>query len=181
MKSRYVNWRDEDTRFHWEFVGAELVYDRELERLSQCPHGNAEQGYCHDCACYPDDKRQDNRPAMNFAYPLFCEPDEEKIAKVCEETACTVVLNLQDDSYYLALTGCGMDFSQSIALAYIIADGCIEWSMLENVYISGPFSVTEEDYRIILDEMERQLTISIANKTQKLKEVMKQQQKILAA
>jgi hypothetical protein len=118
---------------------------------------------------------------MNFAYPLFCEPDEEKIAKVCEETACTVVLNLQDDSYYLALTGCGMDFSQSIALAYIIADGCIEWDMLGDIYISGAFSVTEEDFQIVLNEMERQLRISIDNNKHKLKEVTKQQQKILAA
>lgn len=108
---------------------------------------------------------------MNFAYPLFSEPDEEKITKVCEETACTVVYNLQDDNYYLVLTGGGMDMSQSIALAYIIADGCIEWDMLENVYISGAFSVSEEDYRIILKEMERQLAISINNQTRKLEEV----------
>ena len=181
MKSRYVNWRDDDTRRNWDFVGAELVYDRELKKLSQCPHGNAEREYCDECKCYPDDSRQDNRPAMNFAYPLFCEPDEEKIAKVCEETACTVVLNLQDDSYYLALTGCGMDMSQSIALAYIIADGCIDWDLLDDIYISGAFSVTEEDFQIVLNEMERQLRISINNKTQKLKEVTKQQKKILAA
>ncbi|MCK4982428.1 MAG: hypothetical protein KAS17_05865 [Victivallaceae bacterium] len=111
---------------------------------------------------------------MNFAYPLFSEPDEEKIIKVCEDTSCTVVYNSQDDTYYLALTGCGMNLSQDIALAYIIADGCIEWGFLENISVSGAFSVSKEDYQIILNELERQLAISIDNQTRKLKEVTEQ-------
>jgi hypothetical protein len=111
---------------------------------------------------------------MNFAYPLFSEPDEEKIIKVCEKTGCTVVYNSQEDCYYLALTGCGMNLSQDIALAYIIADGCIEWGMLENVCTSGAFSVSKEDYKIILNELERQLAISINNQTRKLQEVTEQ-------
>ena len=44
-------------------------------------------------------------------------------------------------------------------------------TLFENVYISGAFSVSEEDYQIILKELERQFTISINNQTQKLKEV----------
>jgi hypothetical protein len=114
---------------------------------------------------------------MNYAYPLFSEPDEEKIAKICEETSCTVVYNLQDDTYYLALTGGGMDLSQSIALAYIIADGCIEWELLNDVSISGAFSVSEEEYQIILKELERQLSISIGNHKAKLKKVREQLKK----
>ena len=171
MKSIYVNWSDENIYQIWDFVGSEIVYSKELKKLLKCPHGNATQEYCDKCEYYPEDKRQDNKPTMNFAYPLFSEPDEEKIAKVCEETGCTVVYNLQDDNYYLALTGGGMDMSQSIALAYIIADGCIDWDFIENVYISGAFSVSEKDYQIILKELERQFSISISNQTQKLKEV----------
>jgi hypothetical protein len=177
MNSMYVDWSNEDISWNWDFTGAELLYNRELEKLSQCPHGNIEQGYCHECESYPDDTYQNNKPMMNYAYSLFCEPDEGKIIKVCKETACTVVYNSQDDSHYLSLTGCGMDFSQSIALAYIIIDGCIEWSMLEDVYVSGPLSVSEEDFQIILNEMERQFRISIDNQTQKLKKVIKQQKK----
>ena len=67
-----------------------------------------------------------------------------------------------------------MNLSQDIALAYIIADGCIEWDMIENVSVSGAFSVSKEDYQIILSELERQLTISIDNQTRKLKEVTEQ-------
>jgi hypothetical protein len=70
-----------------------------------------------------------------------------------------------------------MDLSQSIALAYIIADGCIDWDLIENVYISGAFSVSEEEYQTILKEMERQLTISIDNHKAKLKKVREQLKK----
>ena len=174
MKSTFVDWSSETANRNWDFIGAEIMYNKELEKLSHCPHGNKEKEYCHECESYPDDIYQSNKPMMNFAYPLFSEPDEEKIIKVCEETGCTVVYNSQDDNYYLALTGCGMNLSQDIALAYIIADGCIEWSMLENVSVSGAFSVSKEDYQIILSELERQLTISIENQTRKLKEVTEQ-------
>jgi hypothetical protein len=84
---------------------------------------------------------------------------------------------LQDDTYYLALTGGGIDLSQSIALAYILCDGCIAWDMLEDIYISGAFSVSEEEYQIILKELERQLEISIGNHKAKLKKVREQLKK----
>jgi len=177
MKSNFVNWGSDEVYRTWNFVGAELMYNNELEKLSHCSHGNATEEYCHMCECYPDDTHQRNKPIMNFVYPLFSEPDEEKIIKVCEETSCTVVYNLQDDTYYLALTGCGMNLSQDIALAYIIADNCIDWDMLENVYVSGALSVSKDDYKIILNELERQLAISIDNQTRKLQEVTKQLKK----
>jgi len=177
MKSIYVNWSDSNIYQVWDFIGAGVIYNRERKRLSQCPHGNATQEYCHDCNVYPEDKRNANYPAINYAYPLFSEPDEEKIARVCEETACTVVYNLQDDNYYLALTGGGMDFSQSIALAYIICDGCIAWELLNDVSISGAFSVSEQEYQTILKEMERQLSTSIDTYKAKLQKVRKQLKK----
>jgi len=177
MRSTFVDWSSETANRNWDFVGAEIMYNKELEKLSHCSHGNKEKEYCHTCECYPDDIYQSNKPMMNFTYPLFCEPNKGKIIKVCEETSCTVVYNSQDDNYYLALTGCGMNFSQSIALAYMIADGCIEWSMLEDVCTSGAFSVSKEDYQIILNELERQLTISIDNQTRKLTEVTEQLKK----
>jgi len=177
MKSMHIDWTDKNIYETWDFIGAGVIYNRERKKLSQCRHGNATQEYCHECDCYPEDKQNANYPAMNYAYPLFSEPDKEKIARVCEETSCTVVYNLQDDTYYLALTGGGMDLSQSIALAYIIADGCIDWDFIENVYISGAFSVSEEEYQIILKEMERQLEISIENHKAKLKKVREQLKK----
>jgi hypothetical protein len=177
MKSIYIDWSNENIYRSWDFIGVAIIYNRECQKLSQCPHGNANKEYCHECNLYPEDKRQDNFPTMNYAYPLFSEPDEEKIARVCEETSCTVVYNLQDDNYYLALTGGGMDLSQSIALAYIIADGCIDWNMIGDIDISGAFSVSEKDYQTILKELERQLTISIDNYKAKLRKVIEQLKK----
>jgi hypothetical protein len=57
MKSIYANWSDENIYQTWDFVGAEIVYSKELKRLSKCPHGNAAQEYCDKCECYPEDRR----------------------------------------------------------------------------------------------------------------------------
>ena len=65
---------------------------------------------------------------MNYVYPLETTPDNDKILKVCEETACTVMYNDKDDRYYLALCGGGMDLSQDIALVYNILE---KWIPLE--------------------------------------------------
>lgn len=173
MNNIYVNWNDKDVLQNWDFVGAAVVYHMESKKPQECPHGNQNLRYCDECDCYPDTKENNNFPAMNYAYPLSSEPDKDKIIRVCEETCCTVVRNLQEDKYYLALTGNGMDLSQDIALAYIIADSSIPWSLLEHVYNSGAFSVSEKDYKIILKELERQLTISINKRKAKLKELIK--------
>ncbi|MDD5697825.1 MAG: hypothetical protein PHH77_04335 [Victivallaceae bacterium] len=173
MRSIYVDWFDENIERDWDFIGAAIMYHRESLRLERCPHGNRNLGCCQECECFPDERRSANMPMMNFAYPLEFEPSEDIIYRVCNETNCTVVRQLSSDIYFLALTGGGMDLSQDVALAYIIADGCIEWDMLENIYISGAFSVSEENYQLILRELKRQLVISIGNQTAKLKEVIR--------
>ena len=77
MKSIFVNWSDNDVYRIWDFIGAEIMYNKELEKLSHCSHGNKEKEYCHQCESYPDDIYQSNKPMMNFAYPLFSEPDRK--------------------------------------------------------------------------------------------------------
>ena len=99
MFSIYIDWNDEDVLQNWDFVGDAVIYQMEYKKLQECPHGNQNLRYCHECACYPEDKQRANKPTMNFAYPLFSEPDEEKIIRVCTETSCTIVRNLHDDSY----------------------------------------------------------------------------------
>ncbi|MDD5599745.1 MAG: hypothetical protein PHV82_17505 [Victivallaceae bacterium] len=174
MKSIHVDWSDENIYQYWDFVGAEIVYHKENLRLQQCPHGNHNLEHCFECNCFPDERRNDNLPSMNFAYPLEFEPSEDIIYRVCNETNCTVVRQISSDYYFLALTGGGMNLSQDIALAYIIAEGCIQWEMLEDVYIGGPFSVSKEKYQLILTELRRQLKVSISNQISKLREVKKQ-------
>jgi len=65
-------------------------------------------------------QNEDWIPMMNFIYPL---PDNwtppENIKKLFENIALTVVYLMEDDQYYLALTGGGMDLSWDICKAYI--------------------------------------------------------------
>ena len=157
MKSIYVDWMKEFSKDNWEFVGRRALEDGRGEWADDNPDGiNEDEGY----------------PIYNFAYPLFRDQiDDQVILRVCEETNCTVVYSNERDKYYLALTGCGMDFTQDIALAYLIADGCIDWDMLSDVYIAGPLSVGRKEYLRILRELDRQLKISIGNQKRRLEEV----------
>ncbi len=165
MNSRYVDWQKEYQRDTWEYVGRDALVKTHGEYSRGNPDGvEADDGY----------------PMMNFAYPLNNDDVSlEKIVEVCEKTNCTVIYNNEDDRYYLALTGGGMDLTQDIALAYMIADGCIEWDMLRDVYIDAPLSVSKNEYKMILTELQRQLQISISNYQSQLKRVNQNLESIL--
>ena len=159
MKSIYVDWLSERSRDNWEFVGRQVLEEARGEWAEDNPNGvDEDEGY----------------PIYNYAYPLFRdEIGDETVLKVCEKTNCTVVYNRQDGRYYLALTGCGMDMSQCIALAYLIVDGCIDWDMLEDVYIAGPLGVGKEAYGRILSELDRQLGLAVDSMQTRHEEVKK--------
>lgn len=172
MNSQFVDWSEVEWGNKWECLGASLIGEKERERLSKCPHGNKDNGHCDECDCYPDDRENENYPMMNYAYPLFhkTEIPNEKIIEVCENTNCTVLYNIKEDAYYLALTGGGMDLSQDIAKAYLIIDGCF-WDILNDIYMSGALSVNEKDFKMILMEMRRELEIEIDRQQARLKAV----------
>jgi len=154
MESIFVDWSAEDIYEKWEFTGANLVRQREEEKLRNCPHGNADNGYCDECEVYPDERADENYPMMNFAYPLYMgNISDEKILEVCDETNLTVVYNIEEDSYYLALTGGGMDLSQDIALAYLIATGWIPVSLLTDINIQPMLSVSRENWLKIANKV----------------------------
>lgn len=157
MKSIHIDWASEWGKDKWDFVGRSALESIRGEWSEDNQDGiNEDDGY----------------PMMNYAYPLFSsEISEEKILDVCDNTSCTVVYNNEDDTYYLSLTGGGRDLSQDIALAYIIVDGCIDWDMLQDVYISGALSVSKENYFRILNELKRQLGIQIGNFQERLNRV----------
>lgn len=184
MKSIFVDW-SKSSESGWEFVGANLMSNKAEEKLQNCPHGNKDNYSCQDCEIYPDDIYSDNCPMYNYAYPLEChshELDDHKILSICEKTSCTVVYH-PEHGYCLSLSGAGMDFSQSIAYAYMIAYalpgeelGCIDWDLLDDVYISNPLSVGKGIYYKILNELKRQYEIKISNannRLDKIKELLK--------
>lgn len=141
MRSIYVDWSRAYGSDIWDFVGRSVLREKEQDE-------DSDRGY----------------PMMNYAYPLdYFNGDETIIKRIVRETNCTVVYNTQEDTYYLALTGGGMDLSQDIAKAYMIAQGYIEWDMLHDVSINGPLSVSPFWYRKILRELKRQFAIEIAN------------------
>jgi len=168
MKSLYVDWTKDTINDEWDFIGARVMEQKAEDEKNSL----FEQGLLNEAEeIYPDDIYSDNVPMYNFAYPLNTAIDEDNIFQVCKNTACTVVYNNYSGSYFLALCGCGMDFSQSIALAYILAEGCIDWDFIDDVYIGCPMNVGKSDYTKILNELKRQLKISIDNKKDKLKRV----------
>lgn len=163
MNSRWVDWTEEK----WEFVGRNVME----ERLGEWSKDN-ENGIQED----------DGYPIMNFAYPIDCgTPYDDRIFRVCDETCCTVVYNNVEDCYYLALTGGGMNLSQSIALAYMIVNagseeeyGIVDWSMIDEVYISERLSIGKRQYQILLETLKRQYQTSILRAENTIKTINEQ-------
>jgi len=56
-----------------------------------------------------------SRPAILYL------PDEDKILEIVKKTCLTVMENQDTGEYFLVLCGGGMDLSQSIAYAYLLA------------------------------------------------------------
>ncbi len=141
MKSRYVDWQEAFKCDEWDCIGHYVMNKQKGQWSEDNPEGTESDDYI---------------PIYNFAYPLDLDClDEGKIIRICEETSCTVVKNMEENSLYLALCGCGMDLSQDIALAYMIAYACeyrygrIPDHMLFDVYKSGALSVGQIKYKYI--------------------------------
>jgi hypothetical protein len=80
-------------------------------------------------------------PMMNYGYPLDINPKDKDIFEVVCETNCTVMYDYENDQFYLALTGGGMDLSQDIALAYIIIQKWVPFDLAINVNTQKNLSV----------------------------------------
>lgn len=142
MESKHVDWWEAFKGDEWDCLGRYLMEEQKGLWSENSPEGLESDDYM---------------PIYNFAYPLgLSSLDEDKIIRICTETNCTVVKNTEEDSLYLALCGCGMDLSQDIALAYMIAYawgdeeyGRIPDHMLFDVIKSGAFSVSQEKFEHI--------------------------------
>lgn len=142
MESRYVDWCEAFKGNKWDCLGRHIMEENKGEWSEDNPEGLEGDGYM---------------PMFNFAYPLgLSNLDENKIIRICEETNCTVIYNDEENTLYLALCGCGMNLSQDIALAYMIAYsygeeeyGRIPEHMLFDVYKSAPLSVSKEQFKHI--------------------------------
>ena len=146
MEGRYVDWWKALNSNEWVCIGQQIMEGKKGYWSEDNPEGITGDDYL---------------PMYNFAYPLgLSSLDDETIIKVCQETSCTVVYNTDEDALYLALCGCGMDMSQDIALAYMIAYaynnegyGRLPDHMLFDVYRSGALSVSREAFGIIKQKL----------------------------
>lgn len=146
MESRFVDWWEAFKSDEWDCLGRQVMETKKGEWSEDNPEGLEGDDYIQ---------------IYNFAYPLeLSSLDENKIIRICEETNCTVVHNEEEDALYLALCGCGMDMSQSIALAYMIAYsygdeeyGRIPDHLLFDVYKSRAFSVSKEQFKHIQEAL----------------------------
>lgn len=70
------------------------------------------------------DLEESYAPMCNFVHILEHKPSENDILMIEKYTSSVVVVYLNEvDTYALALTGCGMDLSDNLELAYYFSDG----------------------------------------------------------
>lgn len=119
---------------------------------------------------WDDDIRGRTTPIYNYIYPLEFTPKDEDILKVTLKTNCTVLLNTENNIYYLSLTGCGMDLSQDIALSYILLNERIPMDLINSVSTQKDSSVNGEDWKILRSSVISQTKQNIDNAKRKLKE-----------
>ena len=99
-------------------------------------------GWCEKCGFYEDSCE----PMMNYGYPLYCLPDDEKILRIIQETCLTVMEDTVTTEYFLVLCGGGMDLSQSIAYAYLLAGQRIPDELVFEVCTQPCLSVSKKEY-----------------------------------
>lgn len=157
----YVDWSVYDEK--WEMVGRNRMYDLiTTEGSKQNKEAREQYDEGLDIEVIADEVADQEIPMMNYAYPLQIEPSDEKIVEVCERTACTVVYNNDTDEYFLALCGGGMDLSQDIALAYIIAQTWLPLSLISQVSsqkgLSKSGETFEEIRKAIIDQTKMEIS-----------------------
>lgn len=158
--SKSVDWSNEWER--WENCGRSLINAK-----CECDEGVNYSGYCEKCEIYEDD----NEPMMNYAYPLETTPNDEHIIEVCEQTACTVMYNIEEDQHYIALCGGGMDLSQDIALAYNILEKWIPMELALSVSTQDGLSKYGKNYRRVMRACRDSIKMDISNGKNRLKQI----------
>lgn len=167
-----VDWSTEWER--WENVGQRVMrefYENNPKEAERDGHDLDDDGQVK----YLNEVLDDWQPMMNYAYPLVCDPTSrdsgnDRIIKVCRETCLTVMYNEDEDTYYLALCGGGMDLSQSIAHAYQILESWIPISLLCDVSKQPELSVHGEAWLEMAQQIQKQLELDISQLQQASKD-----------
>lgn len=170
--SRDVDWSTEYE--NWSNIGQQ--YMREFYEAHP-KIAQKEEGYDLDedgQVKYLDELLDQWQPMMNYAYPLRCDPTlfddgEQRIIEVCRKTCLTVMYNEDEETYYLALCGGGMDLSQSIVHAYQILEHWAPIALLQNMSKQPGLSVSGTDWLKMARQVKKQLRMEIVNLRSDLK------------
>jgi len=148
------DWQNE----RWNHVGVNLMYNyymEDKETKEECKE------YDSNLETIAREKADEHYPIMLYAYPLGYKPSDNKIIKVCTKTNCTVVEDIENGEYFLALSGGGMDLSQDIALSYLIIQGWIPTALAINVCTQPELSVNGKDWLKIMRAIKSRLRTEI--------------------
>ena len=80
-------------------------------------------------------------PIVNYIHILQSKPTEKQAQFVAQNSNAVIVHVDEFDTYGIALTGAGMDFSDSIALAYAVVDNEIPNCFIKS--INRNYTITE--------------------------------------
>lgn len=170
MSSEYSISVNDWTYDDWEFTGRDVMYNY----YEANPKEAEKEGYDLDeednHVKYLDELADNQNPMMLYAYPLNGCPDTEKIIELCRKTNCTVMMKKDTEEYFLALCGGGMDLSQDIALAYMIAQNWIPSALAYNVCTQPNLSVHGKDWLDVANRCKKELKFDIDNARVKIKE-----------
>ena len=124
-------------------------------------------GWCEECDFYEDSCE----PMMNYGYPLYGLPDADKILKIIQKTCLTVMENEDTREFFLVLCGGGMDLSQSIAHAYLLAGQRVPDELAFEVCTQPCLSVGRKDYFQVMRACKEELESIRRRATQRIKQI----------
>ena len=124
-------------------------------------------GWCEECDFYEDSCE----PMMNYGYPLYGLPDDDKILEIVQKTCLTVMENEDAGEFFLVLCGGGMDLSQSIAYAYLLAGQRIPDELVFEVCTQPCLSVGRKEYFRIMRACKEELENIRLRATQRIKQI----------
>ena len=165
MESIYINWSETED---YEMTGAQLMQQKAEEEKEAL---NKEGKDAQADEIYPDDIYEENCPVMNYGYPLDRDNiSDDIIIKVCKETNCTIISN--EDQYFLALTGGGMNLTQDIVYAYFLVYGYVPYNVVYDMSYQRGLSISKSKFDVLSLEIIKTLEQekrSIENKLKELK------------
>jgi len=102
---------------------------------------------------YWEESLESYEPIYNYIHPLEFNPEDKKVLEVALKTNCCIIYDEEEDKSYIALTGCGMDMSQDIALSYIICEKWIPEEFIGSVSTQKDLTIGGEDWKRLRKEV----------------------------